>query len=272
VMYRVLREIGGRFAGIALTLGASILTGWILGLEVPINQEVISTVTTVALIVGILALVAHRKPPNFHRLREPFPNLGRTVPTARNDLRDLYRSRQLGRWLQDNLHRVRHEADFLEGHPELEVSILTQLKRMLPAEGYLTERLSALRERAHYMRMGEIARIEEIRECLTKLPAAERRRLGEELAARFKELKLDIRLERLDRACAEAERRIRQLTLAAAEGLQRHDYRKVSDLLEGAEKLQAHNTRLFKIIDRTEKKLIAIARHAVQQTPEVTQE
>ena len=133
------------------------------------------------------------------------------------------------------------------------------------------EELAELRERAHYVREGHVARIEEIKGAILKLPPEGKRKLGEELGARFKELKLDLRLERLDRACAEAERRIRQLTLSAEEAVQRHDYRRVTESLEAAEKLQKHNSRLFKIIDRTEKKLITLAQHAAQQTPEVNQ-
>ena len=148
---------------------------------------------------------------------------------------------------------------------------MLQFRRILPAEGYLTERLAALRERAYQMRKGHVTRIEEIRGVISKLPPKEQHELGEELAARFKELKLDIRLERLDRACAEAERRIRELTKDAAEALQRHEYPKVTRLLESASKLQAHNTRLFKIIDRTETKLITLAQRVTQSTPEVTQ-
>jgi hypothetical protein len=273
VMYRVLSEIGGQFAGVALTLGASILLGWILGLSIPVPAEVLQTVTTVALVVGILALVAHRHPPvvNLPYRHHRFPQNLRVVPAARNDLRGLYQDRQLGGWLRRALRGARHEADFLHEHPELEDDVLIKLKRMFPAEGYLTERLARLRERAHHVRKGHVARIEELREAVSKAPPEIKRKLGEELASRFKELKLDLRLERLDRACAEMERRIRQLTAGAAEALQRHDYRRVTDLLESAEKLQAHNARLFKIIDRTEKKLITISQHVAQQTPEVNQ-
>jgi hypothetical protein len=190
---------------------------------------------------------------------------------VRNDLVRLHRDRHLAGTLADQLRRARREADFLDDRPELENDLMLQLRRILPAEGYLTERLAELRERAHHIREGHVARIEEIREAISKLPPEAQRKLGEELACRFKELKLDLRLERLDRACAEAERRVRQVTAEAAEALKRHDYRRVTSLLEAAQKLQAHNAKLFKIIDRTEKKLLAIAQHVTQQTPEVNQ-
>jgi len=194
-------------------------------------------------------------------------------------LRDLHRTRQLGRWLQDGLNharrkaeflRERGEAEFLHDRPEAEQDILVQLRRMLPFEGYLTERLAELRERAYRMRKGQVAQIEEIRSVISNLPPKEQQKLGEELVARYKELKLDVRLERLDRAGAEAERRIRELTKGAELALRGHDFQKVIKLLESASKLQGHNTRLFKIIDRTEKKLIALAHQTAQKTSEVT--
>jgi len=266
VMYRAIRAIGGTTAGLSFTFGVSILIGWVLGIPWPLNEQVFQTVTTVALLVGILALVNHRQ--DNHRW---CPQTPATAPSVRNDLVRLYRDRHVAGTLAKQLRRARHEADFLDDRPELENDLMLQLRRILPAEGYLTERLAELRERAHHLREGHVARIEEIREAISKLPPEEQRKLGEELSARFKELKLDLRLERLDRACAEAERRIHHVTVEAAEALKRHDYRRVTSLLEAAQKLQAHNAKLFKIIDRTEKKLLAVAQHVTQQTPEVNQ-
>jgi len=266
VMYRAIRAIGGTIAGLSFTFGVSILIGWILGIPWPLNEQVLQIITTVALLVGILALVNHRQ--NDHRW---CPQHSVAIPSVRNDLVRLYRDRHLAGTLANQLRRARREADFLDDRPELENDLMLQLRRILPAEGYLTERLAALREKAYRLREEQVARIEEIRDAISRLPAEGKQKLGKELSSRFKELKLDLRLERLDRACAEAERRIHQVTAEAAEALERHDYRRVTGLLEAAQKLQAHNARLFKIIDRTETKLLAVAQHVTQQTPEVNQ-
>jgi len=260
VMYRAIHTIGGTTAGLSFTFGVSILIGWILGIPWPLNEQVLQTITTVALLVGILALVNHRQ--DNHRWCPQHPA---AVPSVRNDLVRLYRDRHLAGSITNQLRRARREADFLDDRPELGSDLMLQLRRILPAEGYLTDRLAELRERAHYMRQGEVARIEEIRSTISKLPAEGKRKLGQELSSRFKELKLDLRLERLDRACAEAERRIRQVTAEAAEALQRHDHRRVTGLLEAAQKLQSHNAKLFKIIDRAETKLISAAKHVAEQ-------
>ena len=65
--------------------------------------------------------------------------------------------------------------------------------------------------------------------------------------------------ETLDQAVAENERRVKELTLEAQGATARYDYRKLAELLEDAEKLQAHNEKLFRTIDRTERKLSKIA-------------
>ena len=101
------------------------------------------------------------------------------------------------------------------------------------------------------------------------MPPQAKTRISRELIQRYKELKLDVRLERLDRAVAENERRIRQLTRAAQDNLQRHDYRKLVDILEAASKLQVHNARLLRTIERTEAKLVTAARQIARQSHKV---
>jgi len=264
VMYRAICAIGATIAGLSFTFGVSILIGWVLGIPWPINEQVLQTVTTVALLVGVLALANHRQ--DNHRW---CPQTPATVPSVRNDLVRLHRDRHLAGTLADQLRRARREADFLDDRPELENDLMLQLRRMLPAEGYLTERLAALREKAHRMREGQVAQIEEIRALISELPVEAKHKLSQELAARFRELKLDLRLERLDRACAENERRIREITRQGEAALARHDHRRVTEYLEAASQLQRHNAKLFKIIDRTENKLISAARQVAGQNTEV---
>ena len=97
-----------------------------------------------------------------------------------------------------------------------------------------------------------------------KLPTEARKRASQELARRYRELELDTRLERLDGAVAENERRIKDLTRQSQQALAQYDYRRLTELLESAEKLQSHNTKLFGAIDRTEEKLAKIIRQLAQ--------
>jgi len=145
-----------------------------------------------------------------------------------------------------------------------------QLKRMLPAQGYLTERMAQLRAKAHQIRNGHIARLGETKYVFSKLPVSAKKKASVELAARYNQLiGIDTRLERLDKAVAENEHRIRELTSQAQQYTARYDYQRLTDCLKAAEKLQRHNSKLFKIIDRTERKLTAIAKKIARETREV---
>jgi len=167
------------------------------------------------------------------------------------------------------MRRLRRDTDLVTGNPQERNDVMLQLRRMLPAEGWLTERMVRLRERAHHMRKGHITRIKELHYVMAKLPAKARKRVSKEMSARYKELKLDLRLERLEKAVAENERRIKNLTREAQEVLARYEYRKVDDLLKAGEKAQNHNLKLIKVITRTEKKLIRIAQKIAREADRV---
>ena len=154
----------------------------------------------------------------------------------------------------------------LTEHPEDVGNVMLQIKRILPAEGYLTQRMAQLRAKAHQTRNGHIARLEETRHVFANLPTSAKKKAAAELSARYNQLiGIDTRLERLDRTVAENERRIRQLSRKAQELTGRYDFKGLHDSLKAAEKLQQHNSRLFKIIERTEKKLSAIAQRIAHE-------
>ena len=80
-----------------------------------------------------------------------------------------------------------------------------------------------------------------------------------------KPLPKGVRLERLDGAVAETERQVRELTKEAEDAVTRYDYARVTELLERAEKRQAHNEKLIRIIDRTERKLAKISKDLAKE-------
>lgn len=84
---------------------------------------------------------------------------------------------------------------------------------MLPPQGHLTERMAELRKKAHQVRNGHIARLKETRRIFAKLPTSAKKRASAELSARYNQIiSIDTRLEGLDKAVAENEKRIRDLT------------------------------------------------------------
>jgi hypothetical protein len=264
VMYNSIRQVGGSWAGAGIALGASIIVAKLLQIGIPIDPEIIRTTMTVALITGIIAFLLHRhRIPHIHYPKADLADI-------RHDMSDLYRDKHISKKLTKGLKQIRHESKDLNERPEEARNVMRQLKRILPAEGWLTEQMAQLREKAHRIRNGHVARLEETRQIFTKLPTSAKKRAAEDLAARYKQLiGIDSRLERLDKTVAENERRIRDLTVRARQYTASYDSRNLHDCLKAAQKLQHHNTRLIKIIKRTEGKLSAIAKETAKQVREV---
>lgn len=261
VMYQSVKLAGGSWAGAGITLGACIIIAQIMGVGLLIDQQAVQTITTVALLLGIFAFLMHTQ----GRARYSSP-VSSPVSDFKADMARLYRDRHLSKQLARRTRKLRSEADLLNEHPQDAGNVMLQIKRMLPAEGYLTERMAQLRTKAHQIRNGHIARLEETRHVVAELPTSAKKKAAEELSAKYNELiGIDTRLERLDKTVAENERRIRQLTARAQELTAHYDYKGLHDCLKAAEKLQRHNTHLFKIIERTEKKLSAVAKQITKE-------
>ena len=265
IMYQAIRQMGGSWAGAAIALGVSILIARMLELNVPVDPEIMQIITMVALIVGILALVSYTQGHSVYSQRAPVH-----LPKVRHDMSDLYRDRHVSNQLAKKMKKLRKTADTLNEHPQQTADVLPQLKRMLPAEGYLTEKMAQLRAKAHRIRNGHIARLEETRQVFAKLPTSAKKKASAELAAGYKQIiGIDARLERLDKAVAENERRIIELTRKAQQYTARYDNKQLTGCLKAAEKLQHHNTKLLKLIQHTQSKLSAVAKKVAQETREV---
>lgn len=265
VMYQSVRQVGGSWAGAGIALGASLLVGKLLQLRLPFDAGIIQMIMIIALVVGLGAFLLHRRQsyPQLHHARS-------NVADVRHDMSDLKQGRHLSKRLTRGLHRLRHEAREINEHPEQATEVLAQLKKMLPAEGRLTQRMAQLRAKAHRIRNGHIARLQETHQVFSKLPTSTKKKAAAELADRYRQtIGIDTRLERLDKAVAETERRIRELTAQGQQYAAKYDQQKLSDTLKAAERLQHHNTRLLKTIEHTERKLSAIVKKVADQVREV---
>jgi len=267
VMFQAIRQTGGTWAGAAIALSASVLVGWALGFDWMLPPRILQTITTVALVIGVLAFLRHHRGSASSAHLPPVPRRAE-VATARHDLAGVHEARQVDQGIRAELARARRAAKVPQGRPQERGELMLRLRRTLPAEGWLTERLARLREHAQYVRQGHLARVQQLRSVMKRLPADARRRASQELAARYAELQLDTRLDRLDRAVAENERRIRALTAEARESLDRSDHRKMDTLLREAEKLQKHNGDLLALIENAERKLAAIAQEIAKRLEE----
>lgn len=265
VIYQSIRHVGGNWAGAGIALGACILVGWTVGIDWPVAPEVMQTVAGVTLTVGVLAFLLHHGG-SLGRFRR----MPAELSDVRHDMSDLREDRGMSNRITRGLRRLRRGAGSLLERPEGANDIMLQLKRILPAEGWLTERMARLRARAHLMRRGHIARIEELRDVVGKLPAKSKAKVSRELRVRFEELKIGQRIERLDKLVVTNEKAVRELTRQAQSYLAAHNHQKLTAVLADAQKTQQRCTKLFSLIERTEKKLLATANTAAQQAREVS--
>ncbi len=270
VMYQAIRLTGGSWAGVGIALGSSLFVSQLLGIGWARNMEIIHTAITIALVVGILAFLMHTR--GKFSSSPSFAIRQKSVPNLKRDREALQQGHVLSDLLGRRLRGIRRESELLNQHPELAGDIVHQIKRTLPAEGWLTERMAVLRKKAHQIRNGHVARLEETRKLFAKLPVSAKKAASADLAARYDQLiGIDKRMERLDKSAAANEKRIRELTQKAERCAKNNDYEKLCDVLKVAEKLQGHNSRLFEAINRTEAKLTAIAEHVAKEANEVNQ-
>ena len=184
VMYQSIKKVGGIWAGAGITIGACILIAQLLKFDVPVDSEIIQTITVVALIIGIIAFLSHTNSTSGFRL----PQSSVKLPEARNNMADLHRDRHLSDNLTKATRKLRKQSATLNEHPENAGDIMLQLKRMLPAEGYLTERMAQLRAKSHQIRNGHIARLEETKYVFSRLPVSTKKKAAADMAASYNQL------------------------------------------------------------------------------------
>jgi len=269
VMYQAIRQTGGTWAGAGIALGASLLVGWIMGMRWPVAEAIVQTVIVVAIIVGMVAFMDRRGTSWATAVgkghRDDVYMEGADAPSFKRDVKAVEEGEILSDLLTQRFKKLAKQSKQLHEHPRDAEDILLQLRRMLPAEGWLTERLTRLREKLQYVQRGEADRVGEIRSVFSKMPQAAQASLAKEMSEHLKQIKLDTRLDRLDKAVASNERQIIELTRQAEVSVTAHDFPKLHELLKTAQKLQKHNSRLFAAIDRSEKKLLHLAEQLARQ-------
>lgn len=259
IMYRAIRQVGGSWAGAAFALVVVILMASIFGMDWPWGPQVLQTIITVALIVGVMAFLMHYRGRQISPARLAWAN-------SRHDMSDLYRDEHLSRGITNRLDRLRRQAPILNENPQKTNELMIQLKRILPAEGSLTERMARLRRRAHQMQNGHIARLAETQSEFSRLPTEQKKKAAASLALRYNQIAgIDTRLERLDNLVAQNEQKIKALTKKAVRSTANHDDSKLQTILQMAEILQRHNTKLIRIIERTEQKLSLLCQKVVKE-------
>ncbi|MFW6061168.1 MAG: hypothetical protein ACOC93_00010 [Planctomycetota bacterium] len=252
VVFQSLRRIGGGLAGAALSLGGCILAAGLLDLPLPGGEGLQALAILILLLGAAIAYLRGRSPAGGQETRSTI---------SPDDLRELAADEGLSRQLTGQMDYLRRRLrDDAQGEDEdLDRQTHEALQRMLPKEGWLTERLAEFRRKVHHLRQGHLSQIEQLQKHLRDLPPPARRQAAERIKIYAREVQLGRRLERLDRAVAETERRIRDLTRRAGVAMARHRHREVVSLVEEARKLQSHITQLLRRIARTEQNLLGEA-------------
>ncbi|OPY89832.1 MAG: hypothetical protein A4E72_00950 [Syntrophus sp. PtaU1.Bin208] len=254
-LYAAVRQLGGSWVGALFTLCFCIFIAQIAEIGMPINQQTIQAIIMVTVILGVMAFISSQARQSFHF--PPIVPIRREAPIS---LTELFRDRHLSNDLQQNIRHIRHKSRQPDPNMEETNDIVRQLQRMLPAEGYLTQRMAQLRSRVFQIRNGHVARLEETRKILENIPANAKKKASEQLIAKYqKMIGIDTRLERLETVVTENEKHIRNLTRQAQEYANRFNYEGLYDCLKQAEQLQKHNSRIIRLISHTENKLNHLA-------------
>jgi len=90
VMYQSIRQVGGSWAGAGITIGAAIIITRLLGLNIPVDPQIIQTIVVAGLVFGLLAFMSHR-----HRSVTHAPATKPNLPDIKHSMADLYRERHL---------------------------------------------------------------------------------------------------------------------------------------------------------------------------------
>ena len=96
IMYNSIKQIGGSWAGVGITIGACILIAKVLKLNIPIDSDIIQTITVTALIVGIFAFLMHTS--------------SRSVRLPTQTLKEMYPDRCYAPVMGMNMYNLLHQS------------------------------------------------------------------------------------------------------------------------------------------------------------------
>ena len=261
-IYNTIKQSGSKSAALIITL-AAILTFISLNRSLPVNTANLYALILLMILLGFIVLAVKRI---LSESRPGLTHLPHQTELADDTIKQIHRDRGLNFNLDKHLRKLKNEAQLLKRDPAKAPQVYQQISGLLPAEGYLTEKMARLREKAHQIRSGHVARLKETQSLTRHLPPARLAQVSAKLiTSYYAELDFEKRLERLDNAVAVNEKKIVNLLKQARICSKEYKFQQIPDLLQHAEKLQQQNEKLFKLIEHTESKLSEIARKIAKQ-------
>lgn len=220
----------------------------------PLMRRIILGVVIVALVGGVTAFLLDQS------VRVAVPTSAPTqlcmgLPSGIYENQDLQEGQFVSDLLAKRLGELEKAAEQLDQRQASAGSIRMQLSRMLPVEDWLTQRVVNLHVKAYRAHEGRVARIAELQHLIETLPPSAKRQVLGELTTLQDKLRPDREIDRLDIAAEANERKVHQLTLQALTFLAAHNYRKLHDVLDAAQKLQSQNSDILRAIDDAEGEL-----------------
>ena len=261
VVFQSLKQTGGSWAGGGFAVAACLILFLFSGMRSPIDLEFFFSLISFAFIFGMLTLLVHVSHQRPSVTSSYTPSYSRQETSdIDGDIARIYRDRSLSGQITGAIRKLRKDTDLVKSYPNEMPDIIKQIKRLLPPEGFLTGQLAGLRKKAYRMREGHLARIKELKHLSRHTPRDKKQMISWEIKKRYQELDMDNRLARLDKAVAEFELKIRELTKRAKLAMEQYHFKEYENLLKEAEKLQEHNSRLLRKIQQAESKISDLAR------------
>lgn len=264
VVFQAIRHVGGGWAAGGFAVTVALFMSWAFGSPILIPSSLVQVIVTVALLGGVVVWLAYAR-------RDVGQNylVARTPEFVRGRPHQGDHDGQLADRLAGRLSDLRRRVGADPRRPEFARDVMERLQQILPDQGVLTRHLAELRKKMRLARDGHAYRINELAGNYARVPPEARARINAELRVRWAQFRLDERLERLDSAAAENERRIADLTRQARQLLAAGDRSRLVAAINAAATLQQHNARLIRAIERTEDQLLSLARQAAQAAREV---
>lgn len=269
VIHQAIRRIGGDWAGAAIALGAAAMIGTVLNMPWPIADRTVGAVAVLILILGAGMWWLHHTPSSPSNLISRFQGDRRPALAAfkntRRQVHDLDDVRRLERQLDRSMDELGQQVRKPDDSPSAVAAIRQKLNEMIPAEGVLTRRLADLRSRAVFAERGHLARLRKLTAEIPKMTPEQARQAAMQVRQAYKAAGFYRRIERLDAAAVQAERKIQRLTAQAEAYANIGQTKPMQKLIEDATKLQHQVDRLFSQIERDERKLLGLVAAAANK-------
>ncbi|AQT68735.1 hypothetical protein STSP2_01907 [Anaerohalosphaera lusitana] len=246
VIFGVFRQVVGSLPAAMLSFGVCLVTALSPGLNPPISHDLIALVAFLIVAAALYMVLTNHGQPRIYPQSTP--------PQSSPDKQR--QPAQLSASIEKQICQAEQNSTRLENDPQNIGQLQRQIEDILPKTSALTDQMARLRKQAAFVKNGQLQRIKKLRMRLMRTPPEQRAAVAANMKKAYKELKFDDRIERLDYAVAETEKRVRDCLNRSIQLLNAGDTAGLIRMLDRARRLQRHNQKLETVIERSKEKLI----------------